>query len=80
MQNIIGLKQLRENTDNYIAEVKRGKSFMVVRKSKPVFMLVPPEEHESQWETVIDFTKFYRDGIPARLLLKKLRALHGKTR
>ncbi len=79
MTNIIGLKQLRENAENYIAEVKRGKSFMVVRKSKPIFMLVSPEEHESQWETVIDFTEFYREGIPARLLLKKLRALHGKT-
>ena len=80
MPPIIGLKQLRENADNYIAEVKRGKSFMVVRKSKPVFMLVPPEEHESQWETVIDFTAFYREGIPAGLLLKKLRALHGQIR
>ena len=79
MQNIIGLKQLRENAEDYIAEVKRGKSFMVVRKSKPVFMLVPLEEHESQWETIVDFTESYREGIPARLLLKKLRALHGKT-
>jgi len=80
MPNIIGLKQLRENAENYIAEVKRGKSFMVVRKSKPVFLLVPPEEHESPWETVVDFTEFYRNGIPARLLLKKLRARHGKAR
>ena len=79
MPAIIGLKQLRENADNYIAEIKRGKSFMVVRRSKPVFLLVPPDEHESQWETVIDFTEFYREGIPAHLLLKKLRALHGKT-
>lgn len=80
MPNIIGLKQLRENAENYIAEVRRGKSFMVMRKSKPVFLLVPPEEHESQWETIVDFTEFYRNGIPARELLKKLRALHGKTR
>ena len=80
MPTVIGLKQLRENAENYITEVKRGKSFLVVRKSKPVFLLVPPEEHESQWETVIDFTKFYRKGIPARELLKKLRALHGTAR
>lgn len=80
MPNIIGLKELRENAESYIAEVKRGKSFMVVRKSKPIFLLVPPEERESQWETVVDFTEYYRDGIPARELLKKLRALHGKAR
>ncbi len=80
MATIIGLRQLRENAENYISEVKKGKSFIVVRKSKPVFLLVPPEEDETQWETVIDFTEFYRAGIPAGRLLKKLRSLNGKAR
>jgi len=51
----------------------------VVRRSKPLFKVSPPEEAEL-WETVVDFTDFYKDGIPARELLKKLRALNGKTR
>jgi len=34
--NIVGLKELRENIENYIAQVKKGKSFIVVRRSKPV--------------------------------------------
>ena len=80
MANIIGLKELRENVENYVSAVKRGKSFLVVRKSKPVFLLTSPDERDGAWETVVDFTEFYQKGIPARQLLKKLRALHGKTR
>lgn len=80
MRNIIGLKELRENADTFISQVKRGKSFMVVRRSKPIFRIVPPDETDGAWETVVDFTEVYKDGIPARQLLKKLRSLNGKSR
>lgn len=80
MKNIIGLKELRENVGVYAEEVKRGRSFIVVKRSKPIFKIAPPDEEAELWETVVDFTEFYKDGIPARTLLKKLRALHGKSK
>ena len=76
---IIGLKELRENTGAFISQVERGKSFIVVRRSKPVFKIAPPDDADELWETVVDFTKFYKGGIPAGQLLKKLRSLNGKS-
>lgn len=80
MRTIIGLKELRENVDAYVSQIERGRSFTVVRRSRPLFRIVPPDEDEGLWETVVDFTKFYKNGIPARDLLKKLRVLNGKSR
>lgn len=76
--SIIGLKELRENADTYISQIERGRSFIVVRRSKPIFKIAPPDEADELWETVIDFTKFYKEGIPARQLLKKLRFINEK--
>ena len=53
--NILGLKELRENMQKYASLVERGESFIVVKKSKPVFKIVPTDS-EDQWETVADFT------------------------
>lgn len=80
MENLIGLKELRENVDEYIAEVKRGKSFIVVRRSRPVFKMSPPDDDSGLWETVVDFTEFYKNGIPAKQLLKKLRLINERPR
>ena len=44
MTKIIGLKDLRENTEQYISSVKKGKSFLVVRRSKPIFRVSPVDE------------------------------------
>ncbi len=74
--SIVGLKELRENIDTYIAEVEKGNSFVVVRKSKPVFKIVP-SELEEQWETVADFTRLSKHGIPASAILKELRKLNA---
>lgn len=75
---IVGLRELRENINTYIAEVRSGKSFIVVRKSKPVFKIVPSESEE-QWETVADFTRVNKRGIPASAILKELRKLHAHS-
>ena len=72
MANIIGLKQLRENTENYISEVKKGKSFIVARKSKPLFKIAPISEDNELWETVVDFTKIKKGGLKIRDLLSRL--------
>lgn len=71
---IVGLKTLRENMDKYIREVNRGKSFTIVRRSKPAFKMVPVDEwgDEGNWETIIDFTKIRKGGVPIRELIKRL--------
>lgn len=76
--NIIGIKELRQNTEDYINQVKKGKSFTVLRKSKPVFKIVPAEKEE-QWETVIDFTKIKKGGVSAREILQALRKLDAQS-
>jgi len=71
MENIVGLKELRQNVSNYIAEVKKGKTFIVVRRSKPVFKISSPESEE-EWETIIDFTGIKKGGIVINDLLSRL--------
>ncbi len=71
-QSIIGLKELRENMDVYIAKVGKGKSFTVVRRSKPVLKISSPDEEPELWERVVDFTKTKRGGMPIDNLLARL--------
>jgi len=66
------LKELRQNTARYAALVSKGQSFIVVKKTKPLFKLVPCDQDE-QWETIVDFTKLRRGGIRAEELLKYLK-------
>ena len=70
MENIINLKNLRENMQEYAQEVKRGRSFIVFKKSKPLFRISPVDE--SPWEEVIDFTKIKKGGVDLKKLLKRI--------
>jgi prevent-host-death family protein len=72
MNKIVGLKEFRENVSEIVSEVKKGRSFTVVKRSKPIFK-VSPLDVEEEWETVVDFTEFNKEGIPARQLLNYLR-------
>jgi antitoxin (DNA-binding transcriptional repressor) of toxin-antitoxin stability system len=72
MENIVGLKELRENMDKYASQVQRGKSFIVVRRSKPIFKVSPLSEDSGEWERVIDFTKIKKGGISAQDLISRL--------
>lgn len=38
---IIGLKDFRLNTQSYIEKIWKGQSFIVVKRSRPVFRLEP---------------------------------------
>ena len=85
---IIGLKELRENMEVYITKVHQGGSFVVVRKSKVVFRIAPPEEKkldrpeekkfsgaeraDDAWEEVVDFTKIKRGGVSISDILTRL--------
>jgi prevent-host-death family protein len=41
MATIIGLKELRENTEAVAERVSKGETFVVVKRSKPIFRLLP---------------------------------------
>lgn len=72
MDKIIGLRDLRENLPAYAEKVKHGASFVVVKKSKPLFRVSPIEDDEGLWEEVIDFTTIKKGGVGALELLKRL--------
>lgn len=68
----MGVKELRENLEVYIREVKKGKSFIIARRSKPLFRLAPLDEDGGAWERVADFTKVKRGGVPIADILSRL--------
>lgn len=73
MENIIGLKDLRENLPDYEKKVRSGMTFLVMKKSKPIFRLCPVDnDDEELWEEVIDFTKIKKGGIAINELLERL--------
>jgi antitoxin (DNA-binding transcriptional repressor) of toxin-antitoxin stability system len=69
--NLITVKELREDLPTIINKVRRGGEFLVLKKSKPVFRLSSPEAEDS-WETVIDFTKIKKGGVKISELLKAI--------
>ena len=71
-KTIVGLKELRENIEAYISLVEKGDSFIVVKKSKPVFKISPLEDDAELWEPVIDFTKIKKGGVAIADLLSRL--------
>lgn len=74
MTKIVGLKELRENTEVYIKSVEKGDSFVIVRRSKPVFKIAPVGEEDEIWEDVIDFTKIKKGGLSIKEALAKVRS------
>lgn len=70
MENIIGLKELRQHIEKYAARVKKGESLVVMRRSSPLFRISPVQDEE--WEEVIDFTKIRKGGVSMKELLSRL--------
>lgn len=70
MENIVGLKNLRENMVDYINRIARGESFVVFKQSKPLFRISPIQGE--QWEEIIDFTKIKKGGININEILSRL--------
>lgn len=75
--NIVGLKELRENMDSYISGVKKGRSFIVVRRSQPIFRIAPVDEwgDDGIWETAIELTKIKKGGVPIDDVIASLKRL-----
>ena len=63
----------------YASRVEKGESFIIVKKSKPVFKISAVEEDDGLWETVVDFTKINKTGVPAKEVLKALRQLNAHS-
>lgn len=74
MKNLINLKELREDVAKYADRVAKGDSFIVMKRSKPLFRISPVDE--DGWETVIDFTQFRKGGMPVDEIIKALEAIH----
>jgi len=77
--NIIGLKEFRENADKYINAIASGRSFTIVRRSKPVFNITPVDEwgDEGTWKPLLDFTKIKKGGIKAEEIISSLKRLRA---
>jgi prevent-host-death family protein len=83
----IGLREFRENTGKYIAQLKKGKKFTILRHSKPIFAVVPVDEVEYDLDeldgpgwTSLDLRKIRPGGIPAGEMLEILRKFNQNER
>lgn len=44
MNNIVGLKELRQNAEKYIKEVEKGKSFLIFRRARDPYLKSPHQK------------------------------------
>jgi prevent-host-death family protein len=70
MENIIGLKELRNNIDKYVARVKKGENLIVVKRSIPLFKMT--SVNDGEWEEVVDFSKIRKGGVNIKDVLSRL--------
>ena len=70
MENIVALKELRQNMNKYAQKIAEGASFIVLKQSKPLFKISPV--NEGLWEEVIDFTKIKKGGVKIKEILSRL--------
>lgn len=70
MRQQVGLKELRQNVDAYITAVEKGNTFVIYRRSQPVFKISPA--YDEVWEEVVDFTKLRKGGVNIEDLLNRL--------
>ena len=71
MENIISLKDFRLNVQKFADKTKKGKSFLIVKQSKPLFR-VSPVEDDGLWEEAVDFTKIKKGGVNIADVLKRI--------
>jgi prevent-host-death family protein len=70
-QNIVSLKELREQFPKYIDAVAKGQSFTIVKRSRPIFQIGPVSD-DGEWQTIADFTSVSQQGVAAAEVLKAL--------
>lgn len=76
--SIIGLKDLRENMSSYISGVEKGRTYTVVRRSRPIFKVCPVDAwgDEGTWETIVDFRKIRPRGVSIDDAIASLKRLN----
>lgn len=72
VKTLVGVKELRKNLEAYIDQIAKGRSFVVIKRSKPVFNITPIEDDDGRWEEVIDFTKLKKGGVKIEEILSRL--------
>lgn len=72
MEKEIPLKELENNVSLYASRVERGESFVVMKRSKPIFRISPIDASEEEWEEVIDFTRIQKGGVKISEVLNRL--------
>ncbi len=73
MKQLIPLKEFREDVAKFAKRVSRGEELIITKRSQPLFRICPVDE--DGWETVIDFTKFRKGGMPVSEVIKALESL-----
>lgn len=54
---IIGLKELRQNATEIAERAQNGETFIVVKRSQPMFKLIPFEQTAESSQELKDWTK-----------------------
>ena len=72
MEHIIGLKEFREHVNVFARQVAKGKTFVVVRRSRPLFKIAPLSDETEPWEPIADFTKIKKGGVALHEILARL--------
>ena len=72
MKNFVGLKELRENMEEYIKRVKKGEDLIIMRRSTPLFRVSPIENIEEEWEEVVDFTRIEKGGVNIKDIISRI--------
>ncbi len=72
MEKAIPLKELEDNVSLYASRVERGESFVIIKRSKPIFRISPIGAGEEEWEEVVDFTKIRKGGVDISELISRL--------
>jgi len=69
--------------DKYARGVKRGDEYIVMKHNKPIFNLSQvkdPWGDEGVWESVIDFTKIKKGGVPVEDVLAAFKKIEEEDR
>ena len=69
-KNIVKLKEFRQKIPYYSEETRKGREFIIFKRSEPIFKISPVEEE--RWEEVIDFTQVKKGGVDIDELLARL--------
>ena len=81
MLRIVGLREFRENISYYEKMVREGESFLVVRKSRPIFKILDPYSETKDLpkltkRAVVDIHEAEGENKPAPV--KKKRPILGR--